>query len=1064
MEHLSLEIFDLPTAEDPKPTGSRYAVLPEDTGITITSTSEVFASGDVWSYSFTLNTRANVHIFGSAGEMHGSRLHGQLDRRRARLWVEGIPLHLGYLRLSDEAEVDSDGNVDVSFEGGVKTFEEKIEGAKANQVPMMRDVMFGVALWRKRWVKVGAELKVSAKFTNNKTSEPVPVKHDPSPLTEDDEDVTPFRVDGETDSVAVQQYPRMVFPKGTFFNVDSGQAEEIDCVNTDYPYDDEHPYCNVTLCYQKYGYTKKNEKEEEYDDYSGEPEAQRGYEVMPADRVNSAPNFFVIYWLRALMKHLGIHIQENQMMDVEDLRRLFFVNTACHYREPDKVRNPDASKPLWYRRYRFGADGLGERLVPEQFGPRDGSSWKGASRLVKTEECSFAVTSYKVSDPHYVPVPGWQVDIPTVDRLVITVDGIAPMTSRDKAGYEDANGWLHGAYATPDCFPDADISEVISALEAGFGMRLLFSDDYQRVRIVLLRNIFRSQEVRRLDCDVLSDGKVENAVRGFRMTYGGSTDDTAFYYKGFADMLPHQKTLWPDTSDKHDYSKWSLSEDYPDVIHKVSAFNKTCYVTPVNGNAYGIKVDKDAKRYRELHPSLFEYAGYMDAEDGDCTGEEETIETVSVGFTPAIMNDLNWQAEQEGDHEQKFALFVDEAMRPRRPDLEDGADYDDPQTAYYIDEVPEGEEGRRCLYGEDSPAASMKADDGVVKPGEFAITSDMFAAAEGLKATLKHTVYYEVPGQEGFNPLPVTWDVTDLAVDGHVNEGYRLYLQDNYEPNDDGVPPVETHKWGLTLGIMRGSGRDARIVYSADPDDMEGNDTWEKEPGSSITVHPDTCDNYGNIWDYDSWPTRLVQARYLREKGWTVSGADDEEVTCSHYFTLHTAAGHVTFHATPIKLAAQSDAVMTREGLEAYVTGLWETYGQEAPSHDTYNVIISIRSTDRTFYADGRVSLKLRAEKPNPKFDRTQPESASNRRYLEVGNGNLARRGLCDQFYSEYSKWVRESRIAKMKVRMELSQLQAIDKTVKVTVGDVTGFIRKMQYTVSASTGLGLVDLEIMYI
>jgi hypothetical protein len=47
---------------------------------------------------------------------------------------------------------------------------------------------------------------------------------------------------------------------------------------------------------------------------------------------------------------------------------------------------------------------------------------------------------------------------------------------------------------------------------------------------------------------------------------------------------------------------------------------------------------------------------------------------------------------------------------------------------------------------------------------------------------------------------------------------------------------------------------------------------------------------------------------------------------------------------------------------------------------------------------------------------------------------------------------------------MELAQLQTIDKTKKVKVGDITGFIRKMQYSVNLKTGLGLVTLEIMYI
>lgn len=113
---------------------------------------------------------------------------------------------------------------------------------------------------------------------------------------------------------------------------------------------------------------------------------------------------------------------------------------------------------------------------------------------------------------------------------------------------------------------------------------------------------------------------------------------------------------------------------------------------------------------------------------------------------------------------------------------------------------------------------------------------------------------------------------------------------------------------------------------------------------------------------------------------------------------------------------------------------------------------------------EGRISLKLRAEKPNPHFNPKQPESETNRRYLQITNPNLRNRGLADQFYKEYSYWVRNARICKRTVRMELSQLLAIDKTQRVTVGDITGFIRKMQYTVSNDRGLGLITMEIMYI
>ena len=956
MEHLSLEIFD--TAG----TGSKYAVLPENTSITITDTSEIFASGDVWSYSFQLNVFANAHIFGTSGDIRGSRLHEQINKRRARLWVEGIPMYLGYLKLDDEVDVGEDGDVDVIFESGQKTFEQKIEGAKANQVPMMNDVPIGMALWRERGSYHYLQMKARGKIGSliSYDGEGMMDLGDESlfytPWVRDHWDVrgVGFTVDGNY--MSVQRWPRMVYPKGVFSNPKTTQSKEINCLNTDSPYmEDEngtptHPYCNIALCYQKYGYQKKNEVGDINYDYSGEPEAEREYELMPANRVNSAPNFFVIYWLRSLMHYLGIHIDENQMMDVEDLRRLFFVNTKCSYKE---VKHTPDSGVTFYEE--------------EPSHPVFSACYERA--IMQVEESGLKVDELQVDGPHVVGSDGQHDFDPSnwqLEKVLIDV------VSDQPSNYERIE--FHEAMASSDCFPNVDISEVIKGLESGFGIRLLFSDNYQRVRIILLRNIFRSKDTQNIECDIESVEKVENSTRGFRMTYG-NTEDTHFYYKGFADKLPHKKELWPDTSDTHDYSKWGLNEEYSNLYDKVSAFNKTCYVTPKTGNAYGVKIDKEAKRYDDLHPSLFEFAGFMDAKDGDCTGEEETIETINVGFTPIIMNDLNYKKEKDkATTEQRFALFVDEKMRPRRPDLGDGVDYNDADAAYY---VPKGSApaGRKALYDDNSPAANMKKD-GIVKPGEFAIASDAEAplSASQLAYPLKARITFYSPWPQYYHIRPrfVYYDVT-FGLEGHINEGYRLYLQDNYEPNDDGVSPIETHEWGLTLGIMRGSGSDSRVDYNGDPDDAEGNDTWEVMPGSGATAHPDTCDCYGREWDYN---------------------------------------------------------------------------GEQEGIGDT----------------DGRISLKLRAEKPNPYFDPKQPESENNRRYLEIEDENLRRRGIADQFYKEYSYWVRNARICKMQVAIGIAQLQNIDKTKRVKIGDITGFVRKMQYSVSKQTGLGLVTMEIMYI
>lgn len=1184
MGHLALEIFNL------SGTGSKFAALPENAEITITENSEIFAQGDVWSHTFKLNVYANAHIFATAGEIHGQRLHEQFNKRRMRLWAEGIPMFLGYLKLDAEVEVDSDGNVEMSFESGKKTFDELIEGAKANQVPLLGDVQFGMALWRKRWVYYGVKLRAKVEFGDGETDM----------VDINGGDYIAINVDGE--QTPMQQYPRMVLAKGSLVDKVKGDVVKFNYLNTDEPYaEDEdgtptHPYCNIALCYQKYGYTETDLNGNPSEpNYSAEPVAQRGYEMMPANRVNSAPNFFVAYWLKALMKHLGIYIEENQMMEVEDLRRLFFVNSNCAYDIPENMRR--TSDHSRFGKYTSGRKGEKNYkcYVPEYIGNEP---------TIDLEESHFPCkyrSSIEVPEGYW---ENWEDDEKTIKNVTVEIAGIRGWGGANKvdpyrsADYELNNRYFHNAFATSECFPDVDISEVISALESAFGLRFLFSDDYRRVRIVLLRNIFQDSEVQELVCEGLQPTKVENNIRGFRMTYG-DTEDTHFYYKGFSDKLPHMKKLWPDNSDKHDYSQWSLDSTYSDIISEVSAFDKTCYITPVNGNAYGIKIDQDAKRYRELHPAVFEYAGYMDAEDGDCTGEEETIKTINMGFTPAIMNDLNMEAERKsGSNKQRFALFADETMRPRRLDYkkDNNVDFNASDAEYDVNDGLYAKDPNNGIY---LNAGQMSG--GYIAPGQFTMKSDLAVKKSGLRATITRN-------KEGYPAeVQIKWNLS-IDIDGYLNEGYRLYLQDNFEPNDDGVSPIEQHKWGLMLGIMRGSGSDASVAYSIDPDDRV-NDTWEIEPGSSISSHPDTCDNYGGLWDYDvKADNRTIQARYLWAAGWTVEGGYDDLVPLT---TNVEMPGKTVFVCTPIKYfrpgtRPDPDPVLTSSQLTDYVADLFNDHFNDIQTYDRWKIILSVKEGDKTFYSDGRISLKLRAEKPNPNYDPNQPETdeivttkeqagaamkrlftsantnllarpivknetmraagwdapgdgyatvmssgygveykngevheilwtpikpdgsvltklqlqayvnsfnglassaiiahdtqhlildidttdnraeilhrlqaiyyangnsvgsfilrSNNPRYLTIDNQRLRRRGLADQFYKEYSKWVREARIIRLPVSIDLAQLLNIDKTKRVKIGGVIGFVRKKQYSISNKTGLGNVTLEIMYI
>lgn len=1065
MEHLALEVFDRDGS------GSKYAFLPSDTSITITDTSEIFDSGDIWSHAFKLNIPANAHIFGSAGEIHGSRLHEQIDKRRARLWVEGLPLYYGYLRLDDEVDVDEYGDVNVSFESGQKTFYDMVDGIKANQVPISDDIMIGMALDRERTLKrTGVCI---ARWRNGAGR-----------LTWDVKNCT---IVGDVNFS--QMYPKYVFAKTSTWRTSpsGGTSEQIynyEMINVDTPFDNAHPYCNTRVCYQRKEWKNNNGAIEE--------NSLQEYKVSEPLRINPSPNFFVLYWYKMLMKHLNIYIDENQLVDIEDMRRLFFVNTKCAYK----------TKGVTY----YGSGGM----IPV-YGLND-----------QGNPIAYAASPFVPIDSD--ESRSYEIEFEVVGGTGHLIDGSRTVFRSIGQADDGVNRktW-HKAYATSDNFPDVDIKDVVEAIGNGFGVRLIFSKDYKKVRMVLLRNILRSNDVQEIPCDITEVTKQENSIRGFRLTYGGSDDDTNFVYKGFANSKINAKGGWIAEEDSHDYSQFDTSLRYSSIKDKVGMLNKTCYIDRATGNAYIVKIDSNFKNMKDsANPAIFNCADFMDAEDGDCTGEEETIKEVRIGFSPMIANSI-----KSGG----YALFVNEEMSVPCNDsvIKNGSGSVHMKKGtintstgggggFFSTEVPPGIEENGTTTVDESDANG--------RSGLFEIATET-----SFKATT-----------DGSNEI---FTIDDSAVErnvqvkisGMIREGYRMYLEDNYKPNDDMECPLEKHDWGLTLGIMRGSNagsRDTSVKYLPDGDDKEGNDYWYIKSGSIATSHPDICDDDGNGWIYSAVsPENIAYTGYefgdkllsdygcqnlcdlKNRKGPVPSGVDTFAVIDSY---LSYSRGSEIIILTDSGYYAAVGSVIDANNIThtiwlCCVCGgtLWAWYAtlgdngyinylqhgtnntrpanvEEILQRDSIghgelsNMIIAVDPTGSIdilktachyflkgnniihVFSDDQISLKLRAEKPNPYFDPTRPESPENQRFLEISNPALRNRGLADRFYKEYSYWVRNARISKMKVRMELAQLLGIDMTKRVRMGDITGFIKKMQYNISVQNGMGLVDIEIWYL
>ena len=987
MEHLKLEIFDLATPSNSKPTTSKYAVLEEDASITITDTSEIFASGDVWSYSFTLNVYANAHIFGTSGDLHGSRLHEQINKRRARLWVDGLPLYLGYLKLDDEVEVDADGNVDVGFESGQKTFEEMIEGTSAQEVSV-GDVVIGVALNRKRVVNFDNmaffTLNGLAAYANKdqrlKGVDTCRFSYY-QPSGPGGNQVTPY----------TQRWPKLVKSLGQVFD-SSGNTISIDYTNVETPYDASHPFCNLNICYP---FKSVNE--------SGEEEAGRGYTTRLAHgeptrdggdnqtRFNNAPNFYLLYFIDRLFKDLGIHITENQPKDVEDLKRVFLLNYGCHYEEieNDNAYYHDTSHLIPQRfQSRYGQYYM--PLLSSRGGRDDDQAdgmlvknWNTAGYNICSDENVRGKVLLRELNVRKDGTSGILLSVGSIEGQETPNMGSAFTATLSREQIEvDHNAYsAYLAYATGDNYPKVEISEIVNAMKAMFGVRLIFNNDFSTVRLVLLRNIFRCGEIQEIDCEVLDqDEKVENNKRGFRMTYGKGTDNTSFYYKGFADLFPRSTKTWKDTSDKHDYSQWDPDADYDEIKQYVSAFNRKCYITPANGNAYGTQVDEDED---VLFPSLMEWAGYMDAEDGDCSlseKEPETVEEIQCGATPVLMNEVGIVY---------ASLFSGDLKAPSPDDYLKGQKIATFGRATY----------NSVTISPNSPWAAKDEETGL---------------------------YYRIDGK----------------FDLFISEGFQIRLEDNYAISNGGTPFDEAEP-GLCFGVMRSSGDNAFVREYDDPED-DDNNAWEVVPGDGAVCHPDTCDNYGNEWPYsNSTQYYTAQAQIMYSQLFHNANATFANVKANGveiYFVSNDVGvvhnvlmvtqfpvgnpmyeqrfrrylGYLSGHSD--QEIKQLDAVGSL-GFQNTIVELDSSYERRDTCREMIKLALGLESSitvdDGVSSRLGRFSLKLRAEKLNPYYVSSLPEVVSTKedagiamtKLYTTSNTNLLTRPLVPNSTMRAAGW-----------------------------------------------------------
>ena len=215
-------------------------------------------------------------------------------------------------------------------------------------------------------------------------------------------------------------------------------------------------------------------------------------------------------------------------------------------------------------------------------------------------------------------------------------------------------------YANSENFPDMSVSSLLDSLWASFGIRFMVDYERQIVKPIFIREVFRDTSAPiKLNARLVNVYKISEKITGVRMKYSYESDT-----KDQQDNIRYGIKDYNTDFDYLDYSRVNSALDYLNIIKKNGSSDKTCYIDLNTGNAYRIKVSKDATTISELKPAIFEVGGYKGVEVGDCSSiNEDFIIELESEFEPLILNDVNGRYEKNVGEESEDEYIKKERIK-----------------------------------------------------------------------------------------------------------------------------------------------------------------------------------------------------------------------------------------------------------------------------------------------------------------------------------------------------------------------------------------------------------------
>ena len=873
--HLTILINDKPVA------------LPDDFSIDIEDQNPVFNDTEMFSYPFSIPLDGNRWLVKNIEDVHAAVKAVNMEHLPTRIHADGLPFRSGTLVMQDDEEIT--GSISMNIDASTQSFSELISDLQCRDIPVKDQIIIGekignvrVDIWSNPIVHVSlhSDGKKGGKNTSaTVTSDPLRVSKVlepqalgfsyPASCAEwSVHDTRHHKGDAKVKGTISYSSSNVTLnvpqetPNGNYINTSAAYGETDGAGRA-------AAYCNARICYKHHAVDKEGKTSSdliEMDKCSWTNGDLYPYWVLEANRPQSGICFYVLYFLDCLFAYLGVTFDKSALLEVEDLKHLCFFTTVCGY---DTIEHPhhgdyyeakeiqNAKDIVGDPNYKKGSNPEMEIVAGKSVGEiKTGffknqehiNSWLnsrgcgGQIDVVKAEdkdvqELDLTLTENGVATTRHIQV-GEVVAFPPKQGMKVT--GITIDSNIKK--YEVQANVLY-MVANSENFPDESVSTVISSLENAFGIKFAYDYEQKKVTAYFTRDVMKKsgRKARDFHCEIHSMVPMTEKITGVRMRYSQEADS-----KEQKSYMRNAKGELKDSGYDTDYNfidyplpdgnsskmgRTVTDMKYIEFFHNINnPGDKNCYIDRNTGNAYCVKVNKDAKTSNELKPVLFEVGQYKGVEYGDCSDKnEDFIHDISIDFTPVPFNDVN-----------------------------------------YFKEV-------KAAYG--SHTADVVSEGETLSRGEALIT--------GVQQPIL-CAYVDEDMEHEFVEQEINQTISSAFCSFYMKQ--KLKLLESYDPSgtDDGNSPLQDKsRWGFAVALMRGGGSDATMQPYDYNYDHFGTSKWRTVSGQ-YALACDSLDMMGNVFDYNGVQEGVgdgerfsLKIRAFKEPSWLKEPKYKDIVLCN---------------------------------------------------------------------------------------------------------------------------------------------------------------------------------------